>query len=322
MPNRFFIWRLLDDAPRELDIGCEANTSEPSDIRYHCGILKALDGALGDRGLTFLLTWHLDRFDERFNDAVVLLIGDEMYQTPSYAWKVRAIFKTGGTRRNSLGRTLQLPWGIAWRNLLRDARNDWVAKRRRAGRGAAPTYDLPLGYHKLVDVPAVPFDQRTTDVFFAGALASSRRFELRPSIAARRQMMRAIGRASAQLPGLKFDCSLQPRVGKFTPAEYSRNLMNAKIVLCPRGNFDETFRFFEAARSGCVIVTEPLPERWYYDGAPVVQLRGWSELSAKLAGLFEDRARLSDLSQQTRTWWENVVSEPAVARYMAAKLAP
>ncbi len=318
--NQFYIWRLSEEQPRQFSPRDASQTNEPSDIRYHAGILNSLDELLRDRGLKFLLTWHLDRFDERFRDAVVLLIGDESYQTPSYAARVRALFKTGGVKRNSLGRTFALPWPIAWRNALRDLRNDLKALKRRADHGKTPIYEIPLGYHTLVDVEDVPFDQRATDVFFAGSLAAPLKLDLRPSIASRKQMLAAIEEAKRQLPQLKFDCSLQPLRGKFTPAEYSRNLMNAKVVLCPRGNFDETFRFFEAARSGCVIVTEPLPERWYYEGSPAIQFRGWSDLSAKLRELFDDPARLSDVSRETRQWWDRAASESAVARYMSRHL--
>ena len=319
--NQFYIWRLSESQPASLSPRDSAQTSAPSDIRYHGGVLSALDELLPDRGLTFLLTWHLDRFDDRFRDAVVLLIGDESYQTPTYAKHVRAVFKTGGVKRNSLAETLGLPWSVAWRNALRDARNDLKAMKRHIDRGTTPMYEIPLGYHTLVDVPQVPIEQRATDVFFAGSLAPAMKIELRPSIASRKLMMRAIDIAVREFPQLKFDCSLQPLKGKFAPAEYSRNLMNAKVVLCPRGNFDETFRFFEAARSGCVILTEPLPKRWYYEGAPAVQLPGgWGELSAQLRELFADPARLADMSQQTQSWWNERASEAAVARYISQQL--
>jgi hypothetical protein len=318
--NQFYIWRLSQSQPAAFSPRDEANSPEPSDIRYHAGVLHHLDQQIADAGLTFLLTWHLDRFDERFRDAVVLLIGDECYQTPSYASQVRAIFKTGGVKRNSLGQTFHLPWSIAWRNALRDARNDLKALKRHIDRGRTPMFEIPLGYHTLVDVPEVPWVRRPIDVFFAGSLAPAMKPELRPSIASRRQMMRAIEVAKSELTNRSFDCSLQPLTRKFAPADYSRNLMNAKIVLCPRGNFDETFRFFEAARSGCVIITESLPKRWYYEDAPVIQIRAWSELSAKLRELFADSARMSDLSRHTRNWWENKASEWAVARYIASKL--
>ncbi len=104
---------------------------DASDLRYSFGVAQALARLLGDRGLTFLLTWHLDRFDDRLRGAVVILIGDEMYQTPSYAPAVHAVFKTGGCARNPLGDTLRLAPSLAARVLLRELRNVLLVGRRR-----------------------------------------------------------------------------------------------------------------------------------------------------------------------------------------------
>jgi hypothetical protein len=98
--------------------------------------------------------------------------------------------------------------------------------------------------------------------------------------------------------------------------------MNAKIIPCPRGNFDETYRLLEAAKSGCVIVSEPLPNRWYYHDAPVIQVRSWSDLPAVLQALDREPERLRELSARTRRWWDESLSEQAVARYIAQHLHP
>jgi hypothetical protein len=324
MHNQFFIWPQAQAEPEPLAVQEHLDPLQPSTARYYCGILRHVSQMLGERGLTFLMTWHLDAFDERFRDAVVLLIGDEMYQTPSYATRVRAIFKTGGVRRNPYARTAALPWSIAWRVALRDARNDVRAvlrRRRREPGRAAPMFPIPLGYHRVIDVPHVPLAERPIDVFFAGALAPSMRVELRASIAARRQMFAAVQAAEAAMPDLRFEYDLRPGSGKFAPPEYSRTLMTSKIVLCPRGNFDETFRFFEAARCGALIVSEPLPERWYYAGAPVEQIRGWHVLRPTLERLADTKEQWPQRSEQTVRWWDAMASERAVARYVVEQLA-
>jgi hypothetical protein len=97
-------------------------------------------------------------------------------------------------------------------------------------------------------------------------------------------------------------------------------MMNAKIIPCPRGNFDETYRLLEAAKSGCVIVSEPLPDRWYYRDAPVLQVRHWSDLPAILQALDREPERLRDLAARTRRWWDERLSEDAIARYMVQQL--
>ena len=49
--------------------------------------------------------------------------------------------------------------------------------------------------------------------------------------------------------------------------------MDARVCLAPRGASVETFRVLEGLRAGCVVVGERLPGHWFYDGAPVIQLR-------------------------------------------------
>lgn len=328
MPNHFFNWPLGAPRADPIDPAEFVRAARPSDSTYFYRCLSAVDAATPHANLTFLVTWNLDRFDDRFDGAVVLLIGDEMYQVPSYAPRVKAIFKTGGLRPNPLGATVRLPWSIAWRSMLRDARNAAVRLRRRmrhggGGRRGTPIFELPLGTFRLVDVPFIPVQERTTDVFFAGTAPAPGGVNLRPSVAARRQMTDGIVAAERALPRWRFEHTLTQRAGDvvaFGPEEYSRRMMNAKVVPCPRGNFDETFRLFEAAKSGCVIVTEPLPDRWYYRDAPVIELHAWRQLPSVLAELDRHPNRVHELSERTRRWWDETLSEAAVGRYICNSL--
>jgi hypothetical protein len=277
--------------------------------------------------MTFVLTWHLDAFHEVMKDAVILLVGDERYQTPSYQRHVRAVFKTGGVRPNPLRETLRLRWPVAWRTLLRDARNLSTRIERQwrhgsAGQVATPMGELPLGYFQLRDVEPAPVEQRPVDVFFAGVQAVSG-WTLRASVAARKQMAAGLAAAQAALPQYRIESLLTAfKSGKrLSPEDYTRALANAKIALAPRGNFDETFRLFEAAKLGCVIISDPLPQRWYYRGCPVISIPNWSTLPGVLKGLLADPARLAELSLRTRQWWDSALSEAAVANHIAQILA-
>jgi hypothetical protein len=265
---------------------------DATDRRYFFGLARELDRLAPERGTTFLLTWHVDAFDDSFAGAVVLLVGDEKYQIPSYADKVSAIFKTGGTRRNPLAQTLRTHPSIAWRLLLREARNTaeqarntapQVRRQRTLRRTApAPMHEVPIGYFNLGEVPHVPFEQREVDVFFAGSVESDRGFTVRPRLLARRQMSAALERARARRPRLRVDYTnsgpfANPN-GMLDPESYTRRLMAARIALCPRGNIDETFRLVEAARCGCIAISEPLPRRWYNRDSPVVEIDRWDAL--------------------------------------------
>jgi hypothetical protein len=105
------------------------------------------------------------------------------------------------------------------------------------------------------------------------------------------------------------------------PAAYTQALANAKIALAPRGNTDETYRLFEAAKLGCVMICEPLPSRWYFQNCPAITLRSWSELPGILKNLLNDPAKINELSRRGREWWDSTVSEGAVAKFIAQRLA-
>jgi hypothetical protein len=100
-------------------------------------------------------------------------------------------------------------------------------------------------------------------------------------------------------------------------------LNNSKIAISPKGfTRYECFRHYEAARAGCVVITEtnPNPDLWYLKESPFVQLNKWSDLRKCVTSLLEDPEELERLQQRTIKWWENCISEEAVARYMASKL--
>ena len=324
--NRFYIWRVADPEPTRFDPAALLQDEGHGDVRYFAGVARELDERLAGRGLSFLLTWHIDAFDPGLTDAVVLLIGDEKYQTPSYAPSLRAIFKTGGTRRNPLRHTLACSRAVAWRLLLRELRNMLLTIRRRgiAASAGAPMFEMPMGYFGLTDVEWIDAERRPLDVFFAGSIEAGGGFTLRPRLAARREMSQALEDTRRRLPSMRVDCRTSGPFANPTetldPETYSRRLMSAKIALCPRGNFDETFRLVEAAKSGCVAITERLPARWYYRGCPAVQLDAWRQLPDVLERLLSNAGELEQRAAAMRAWWDEQLSEPAVARYVAATI--
>lgn len=327
--NRFFVWPYGAHSAEEVDPRELRATDRMPGLRYYAGVLTELDRMLGPRDQRFLLTWNLDAFDVRFRDAVVILIGDEKHQIPSWAREARAVFKTGGTGRNPPRAVLALPPVVAWRVALRDARDLALAARRAARRPRRgqrpPICELPLGTYALVDVPWVAFGDRSADVFFAGSIGARRRGSVRPRVASRDAMTTALGEVRTALPQLRVDsaAAASARFGAaaLPPETYSERLMQAKVALCPRGNFDETFRLFEAANSGCVIVSEPLPERWYYADCPAVQISDWRRLGPTLRQLFASEDELEDIARRTAAWWRDGVAERPVAEFIGARLA-
>lgn len=198
-------------------------------------------------------------------------------------------------------------------------------------------HPFPVGYHNAAGAAEpVDFDQRQISVFFSGYLNRNRldlykqfrpvwwlpRRNLRNRYVkelARRAVERLTDERSFPnaLPG--GSVSFTEWFGKgLPPDEYAKTLANTKIALCPPGFVShETIRHWEAMRMGCVVISAPLPANRFYQGSPIIQLEDWSELRPLIGRLLADPAELLKRHLAMRDWWENVASEPAIARYMA-----
>jgi hypothetical protein len=105
--------------------------------------------------------------------------------------------------------------------------------------------------------------------------------------------------------------------------EYSYRLATSKIALSPHGFWRaECFRHFEAMRAGNVIISDKLPDTWYFKDSPIIQIEHWSQLRGVVNTLLSDGDRLIEIQKETIAWWENHCSPKAVASYMATKLLP
>lgn len=65
---------------------------------------------------------------------------------------------------------------------------------------------------------------------------------------------------------------------------YAWLLQNSRIVLSPCGfHSTECFRFYEAMRQGCIVITEKLPNVYCYQNAPCITIDTWKNLSLVLS---------------------------------------
>ena len=101
---------------------------------------------------------------------------------------------------------------------------------------------------------------------------------------------------------------------------YSEKMMDSKICLVPRGTSLETYRFFEAIRYGCIVITEILPSRWFYNGSPAIRINDWSELEEILDKLINNKLLIKKKHQESLAWWKTRCSEIAVGNYLVEKL--
>jgi hypothetical protein len=106
------------------------------------------------------------------------------------------------------------------------------------------------------------------------------------------------------------------------PMAYAETLANTKIAICPPGFVShETIRHSEAMKMGCIIITAPLPETFFYSGSPMITLNDWSDLRTTLNNLLSNPDRMLELHHNTREWWHKIYSEEAMAAYVATQLA-
>lgn len=315
--------------------------------RYFGGVFRTLDRLLGPQGLTVYLTWNLETLPTTGQDVVAVVMGDEWARVPLYSDAVQATFKCYGTRLG-LGVSGGRPSLLSALTVIKYVRDQghrlpslW-ARARTCLRGEASLpaiFPIPLGYANQIELPVTPFFDRQYDLQFAGSVAHNdtssglRRWLRSPKVLSREQMLSQLATYREHHSQLRYDVFVTDGFGphaaewgidqfeRMRDAEaYSRTLMDARICLVPRGTSLETFRFFEGLRAGCVLITETLPSRWFYDGAPIIQVSDWQHLPGILDDLIRDPELLYEYHQASMDWWATVCSEEAVGTYMAEVL--
>lgn len=190
-------------------------------------------------------------------------------------------------------------------------------------------FRIPVGPSSVFPERAVlPFDERMGNVFFAGNLHRGRKRLYQqlsglkwlpfPLLYRVRQYLKKD--FSDRLPASTITFSGQFHTG-FSPGDYASRLADAKMVLCPYGvDAQETMRHFEAAKQGCIVVTDRMPDVWYYRDAPFVTIKGWKHVITTLTALLNDQDGLQQKHAETLEWWQNVCAPEAVCRYIISKI--
>ncbi|PSR19831.1 exostosin family protein [filamentous cyanobacterium CCP3] len=317
-------------------------------VGYFGQVLQAVDRALPNQGLIFYVTMiEMKEMPSYGENVFVLILGDEFYRIPDYIDKVGGVFKCYGTRQIreqlNLYRPLLKPSYLKFLLLGQSAKNfaHRFAKKTRyrlkkiksllLGKSKIiPIYDIPPGYLNSKDLPIEPMQDRTCDVFFDGSVVqhqypvwSLRYWSKTPKAQSREEMVANLKQFKDKNPQFQVHLALVDGFAGFnyTPENtYSQNLMNAKICLAPRGTTLETYRLFEAMRYGCVIIAESLPSRWFYNGAPIIQIGSWQNLGPVLTKLLNNPMLLQSIHQQTLDWWETKCCGRVVGKYIADEI--
>lgn len=101
--------------------------------------------------------------------------------------------------------------------------------------------------------------------------------------------------------------------------KYAYYLQNSKIVLSPKGfHSTECFRFYEAMRQGCIVITEELPKVPCYKDAPCITINDWKDLPH----IVNDDQLLNSYSENNiKEFYNKMLSPYGIARYVFNILA-
>jgi hypothetical protein len=324
-----------DARPFELDIFTWQDKPDGYFFNYWVRIFKEFEKCSSLSGLTFyLISNHIlvDELPSYGDDVVAVIRSDEECWIPPYLNKVRYVFKTYGFEP-WCGASLSEQSPASIMKCMRDwGRWSWrYLSYLRHGKFSPAQGDrkmvLPLGYARQTDLPGKPFESRRFLVGFLGSIEnrayskfSPKRLVATPKVIARSRMADALQKLVAWAPESVFygtTASFTESTMTGAGDRYTEIMADTKIALAPRGSSVETYRFFEAMRQGCIVICDRLPPHWFYVGCPALQIDDWSNLEAEVKALSADPERLKDLHRRSLAWWDEKLSERAVAQVIA-----
>ncbi len=179
---------------------------------------------------------------------------------------------------------------------------------------AANCLPIPLGYNGSVEsLPYKPVDERPFYIFFSGNLHRRRLwFFFHARFYLLLNSVKSFFSNSGVIDKIQFTRKF---TGGLSPTEYAQVLMDSKIACVPEGyKSDISFRFFEAAKSGNVIITKTLYDFWFFKDFPGIQLSSWRKLHRTLRWLDTNPSKLKEISQRMLNYYETKCAEPAVAQ--------
>jgi len=168
-------------------------------------------------------------------------------------------------------------------------------------------YSFPLGYHGAVPLlPVASMHKRQWDGCFSGRKIHRRKAAL--------DSLDQLQKASDR-PFYLYKTSCF--AGGLAAEAYAQMLNNAKLAVAPEGNYSNiTFRLFEAIRQGSIPITPPLPQTWFFQDFPGIQIADWAMLPGIVAEVLQDQAYLNSLQKQVLSYHEKYCSGQAVAGMM------
>jgi len=170
-------------------------------------------------------------------------------------------------------------------------------------------YPIPIGYNcrsngslMIRMYPEKKISERTYDIFYSGQTLEWRK----PLVSKLDELNKYFNILYQSTPSFRQGMDIN---------EYYQTMGDSKVCVCPDGTVVDTFRFIEACGSGCIIITTPKPNLWYYHNAPVFIIDNWGLLTREYIEniLNED---MEDIRNATLDYYHQYLSAEAVANYI------
>jgi hypothetical protein len=285
-------------------------------------------------GLTFYMSartpFRLPRYGR---DVVLLLLADELYAHRAYHHRLLAIFRclparpiyldgipTSAKHLSYLAhysyKYFQYSKGLF--SILRSRERPHLHECR------TRTMMIPLGCFADFQPDVIPICDRAFDYVFLGSVTYNANEKKwfhtvmeSPKEFARRVMCESIREVSlgGRWHGFLHTTS-DMKESISNQRDYVDILARSKISLVPRGTCYDTYRFFESLKAGCVVICEPLPDLWFYQGHPGITIKDWRHLPELLDRLLSDQQLLERKSQEGIKFYNDRCAENVVADRM------
>lgn len=193
---------------------------------------------------------------------------------------------------------------------------------------------IPLGYNYFYDGNSqIPVNERIYNLSFMGAL-NRNRISMVSALTGIHRYLIALGlfvNYEKTLRFLNHFMDWTRKDGKFffswefnsgvEGKQFCNTLRQTKIALAPKGWVNtETYRMYEAMQYGCVVVSDKLPKRKYYENLPVIQVEDWKKGFKVVKELLKDEDLLKSLSDKHKQFYEGYLSPKATAKIISEKL--
>jgi hypothetical protein len=324
---------LLNNGQRIIDV----SDPQPFErgVDFYVDVFKYIEQSQHLVGFTFYIATVMPPELPSYGDKVILLVvSDEHYLYKPYFLKIACVIRSYGafpTYRDGFpGNKLRLLAFIQYIYKLFECATSLLDSAVRARtvsylEARRKVLHVPIALFFRFNPKVIPVRNRETSYAFLGSVAYDpkrrklfHRIFSPPKLASRALMIAAMNKFRSQTgkSGSIFTTGdLEESI--LNRDMYINTLQNTKISICPRGSNLETYRFFESMKSGCVVICEPLPKAWFYDGHPGVIIRSWNELPSLLSRLLSDDDLMQKLSDQALEYWNRSASEVAVGNKIA-----